>query len=402
MEMDSIPQDPSIIQPPVRDQSLRNDFFNKKGVVIATIIIIILGIGYFIAKPKIANLINSKQNYTRQNTSPNSQYTPAIPKDWMTYKNEYYGYEISYPQAWIVRPLPNIQQYRIQEADNNQAILIMEKSQNFEDLIGNDINDLPDNSVYLEVVVIPAAITFEDWWLGEEPKYSEIYEATSSPRLFTFPRDKIELKIRETPDEKEELGKLHGYLYYIWKDNFLYILVFKNKEGADTNPILRQIAYTLNPSPNAQLLKWKKHQHELGFSLEIPEIASLITGKRNYVGIIDRIDIYWYYRGLRSLSYGEVRMNVTIYENPNQLSIPQWYKEMMLKTVEGVKQEELDSFRSSQVGIYDGYTRDYPQGAYIYYIPYKDKVYVFSAGSISNEIWHYYVYNQIVNSFRID
>ena len=320
---------------------------------------------------------------------------------WSLYKNARFGYEISYPSDWFVSPIS----YTIYIDENNeipfdldQAVLIYSQK------VTSNValtSQLPDNSLYLEVKAIPIDYTFSDWWNDHEEFFKYSFEFLNT--TVAINEDQINSNIIQFY-ESDKQGELVGQAIFQWKKNHLYIMYIKSSSGINNHPYLRRIADSIKLTPTGELVSWRKQIHPSGFSLDLPNIALMIDS---------RIALW----EIRSAMRGELTscgcgllMYINIYDNPRQLTVPEWWQE---------EYEQLDEHSQAHAGkeivpvilrnrqFYKktGFGGD--SNSITYYIPVKEKIYSLSYSDFPvpndpDNNWKVKIYERIIGSFQAD
>lgn len=328
---------------------------------------------------------------------------PTIPSEfddsWVSYKNERFGYEINYPADWKVSPISyagDLPGGEENPFDQDQAVLIYPEK--VTRLVGLT-SQLPDNSVYIEVVAIPAEYTFQDWWNDHKEIFEYSFEIADTKTVVKgdqFPTEKIQF------DEFNGQNVLVRQTFLLWKDNHLYTIYLKSSKGIEKHQYLKQIADSARLTPNETLLKWNRFTHRSGFSMELPNIATTIEEKTGVIRVVSAM------RGELTRCGCGLWLTVEILENPQQLPIPEWWQE---------KYEQLDEHSQTHagkevtpvtIGSYQAYKKvgfGGDSSRVTYFISSGDKIYsIFYSNYPSvnhpENSWQVKVYERILQSFR--
>jgi|GEM_PF-6610532 len=368
---------------------------NRKKVLIAVttaILIIIAGIFlYFFLQPEY---IVPSQNTTVRVATTSTKPVPnenEVPAEWANYKNIRFGYEVDYPKNWVISPLLTDGQ------NSTQAITLGKEKLSFV----SDVEGLPNQTAYIEVITIPVDYTFEQWW-KDRINYLEYSYSGIDLSKINFPRDTITID----SFDKSRNNLVVETTKIFWKDNFIFVVSLKDTSGIENNPLTR-ILSSFKPSPNKQLLAWKEYKDSSGISFQIPELVSVVPLTQPvYMGEISYSIDFPYEGG--PVGFGASPFYFGKNSNQNLLSIPDWYQQENSKLPEN--ERSTGTLKSVKIGQYSGYKRESLDGDHtdvFYYVANRDKIFTFTyydfpLDNNPDNTWTVKMYEQIINSIKFD
>ncbi|MGK7345231.1 MAG: hypothetical protein ACNS63_05430 [Candidatus Nitrospinota bacterium M3_3B_026] len=330
---------------------------------------------------------------------------------WVQFKNEKYGYELDLPGNWEINtsidypaddPEPGTSAsavfYAPPEPGKEKTTVYAEGGEIFITVKPERswVRRGPDDRFfYVTVIPIPVEFSFKQWWLDHRHVIDHKYD-------IHFPEDQAPTG-KAIINGRDERGSVGFHLSFHWMDNFVYILYYRTNAGIENDYDLRRVFESFKPHPNRELLEWREYNHETGFSVQVPVMASV--AERGIEGAVFRNNCQC------EVLYGMCgfRLDMRVIKNPERLSIPAWY---------GAKLSKLDSHWRShlgedlevvKVGDYEGYRAEGFGGdssVWSYYIAMNDKIVAFSFDDypIENDpenTRNLKIYGRILSSFRL-